>query len=255
MKNIAVLFHGKLRDIELQYKNDIAHLVLKHFHNCYSNFNIDYFGHMWSEETIDYSCYSNTMIIEKNSDYTPMITDLYNKCNTKLLNTTISQRTDFVQSTMFAQISKLISIGKVIDLFKVSSAKTQKVYEYVILFRYDYIVFETIPVPISIDEDTFYLNKHGPHVTSGESVFIVSPNKLDYFKDLLKDIIEGDLFPICHFTYYNYFVNIKKMKYEILQYDVGVNCEQVTLLHQYYNSKPALQRYLQNHKHLLQLTR
>jgi hypothetical protein len=167
----------------------------------------------------------------------------------------ISQRKDVVGGTMFAQISNLISIGKVIDLFKESSAKTQKVYEYVILFRYDYIVFETISVPISIDEDTFYLNKHGPHVTSGESVFIVSPNKLDYFKDLLKDIKETDLFPILHYTYYDYFVNIKKMKYEILQYDVGINCEQVTILHEWYNSNPALQTCLQNHKHLLQLTR
>ena len=48
MRNIAVLFHGKLRDHELKHRKDIAYLVKKHFCDSYPNFNIDYFGHIWT---------------------------------------------------------------------------------------------------------------------------------------------------------------------------------------------------------------
>lgn len=43
---VAVLFHGKLRDHEIKYKKVISQLVIKHFSDNYSDFNIDYFGHM-----------------------------------------------------------------------------------------------------------------------------------------------------------------------------------------------------------------
>lgn len=64
-KNIAVLFHGKLRDKELPYRNDISCLVLRHFNDNYPNFNIDYFGHIWCENNLDYTCYGNNIISEK----------------------------------------------------------------------------------------------------------------------------------------------------------------------------------------------
>ena len=50
---IAVLFHGKLREQELKYKTQIAGLVMNHFETDYSNFDIDFFGHMWDENKKD----------------------------------------------------------------------------------------------------------------------------------------------------------------------------------------------------------
>jgi hypothetical protein len=242
MKNIAVLFHGKLRDTELQYRKDISKLVFNHFNESYSNFNIDYFGHIWCENNLDYTCYGNNVIVERNIDYYNSINYMYNKSIENLNNSNSIYNTHSVKERIFSQISNLISICKVIDLF--NNIK-QKDYEYVLLFRYDYIIFEKIEIPNIIDDNTFYLNKHGPCDSSGESVFILSLNKLHYFLDLLEDVFNEKIIPIYHFYYFNYFVNIKKMKYEILNYDVGVNCEQVSLLHLYYHSNPVLRKLLE----------
>lgn len=242
MKNIAVLFHGRLRECELQHRNDISKLVLNHFSRYYSNYNIEYFGHIWCENNLDYTCYGNNIISESNIKYYNLINEMYNK-SIHLLNERNSvYNTDSVKERIFAQISNLISICKVIDLF--NNVKTIS-YDYVILFRYDYIVFKSITPPKTIDENTFYLNKHGQHNSSGESVFILSENKLNYFQELLQEISDSKIIPIFHLFYYDYFVNVKKMNFEILDYDVGVNCEQVSLLYLYYNTYPELRECLE----------
>jgi hypothetical protein len=246
-KNIAVLFHGKLRDKELPYRNDISCLVLRHFNDNYPNFNIDYFGHIWCENNLDYTCYGNNIISEKNTDYYDTINMAYNKCINVLNNSNSISNTDGVKGRMFAQISNLISISKVIDLF---NDKKKKTYEYIILFRYDYIVFENIQILNSIDNDTFYLNKHGAYDTSGESVFILSENKLHYFQELLQNVLDAKVIPVYHLYFYDYFVNVKKMNYKILDYNVGVNCEQVSLLH-LHDTNPVLFNYIKNSNILL----
>jgi hypothetical protein len=251
MKNIAVLFHGKLRDKEIQYRKEISELVFKHFNDSYPDFNIDYFGHIWDENNVDYSCYGNNIISEKNVDYHNIIKSIHNTAVDTLSKSDSIHNVDSTKFRMFAQISNVISICKSIDFFNDTKTKT---YDYVILFRYDYIIFEKIQPIHSIDENTFYLNKHGQHDSSGDNIFILSENKLHYFHNLLQDISDGKINLIFHLFYYDYFVNFKKMKYEILNYNVGVNCEQVTLLHVHYNSNQVLRDYMENYKHLIALT-
>lgn len=242
--SIAVLFHGKLREHEVKYKNEISHLVMKHFVNCYSAFCIDFYGHLWDEFNNDYSAYSNNIVVESNIKYQVMINDIYN-------HTDRSSENSWVKSRAKAQISNLISICKAIDIVDNSNKK----YDYVVIFRPDYIVWETIRVPSNIDENTIYINKHGPNKESGESIFILHRSKLIYFKDMLSDIIDGNVIPKSHFFYYNYFVNLKKMKYEQLYYDVGSNCEQVTMLHMYYKTCIKLRNLINGFNHLLTLRR
>jgi hypothetical protein len=122
--------------------------------------------------------------------------------------------------------------------------KKKYIYNYIIIFRPDYIVWEKINVPINIDENTFYLNKHGPDIKSGESIFIIHQSKLKYFNDLLNDVENGNIIPESHNFYYKYFCKIKKMKCQLLNYDVGNNCEQVTILYRYYHNNINLKEYL-----------
>jgi hypothetical protein len=225
----------------------ISQLVIKHFSDNYSDFNIDYFGHIWDENNSDYSMYSDNIIVEQNKKYEGLINDIYKHTN-------LSNHNTWVKTRAKSQISNLISICKAIDCFKTKTINIQE-YNYVILYRLDYIVWEKIKVPTIINENTFYLNKHGLNEKSGENVFILHPNKLQYFTDLLSDIRDGNIIPETHMFYYNYFVNIKKMTYELLNYDVGNNCEQVTLLHQYHKNSFALQHLLRGNEILTTLKR
>ena len=244
--NIAVLFHGRLRDHELKYKTQISELVLRHFRTTYSKFHVDFFGHIWDENDEDYTMYGDNIITTKNCDY-------YNSINNIYKLTLNSNYDCWTKTRAKSQISNLISICKAIELFE--ETKKTTIYNYVILFRPDYIVWENIEVPININKDTFYLNKHGHKKESGESIFILHSNKLHYFKDLLNDITIGNVIPQTHFFYYNYFVNIKKMKYELLNYNVGNNCEQITLLHLYNEKYINLQKLLKGNEMLIKLRR
>ena len=242
---VAVLFHGKFREHELKYKTQISNLVMKHFKTSYFQFHIDFFGHIWDENNGDYTMFGDNIITEKNSDYNKIINDIYS-------HTHNSNSNSWVKNRAKSQISNLISICKAIDSFKTKTLNIQD-YNYVILFRPDYIVWEKIEIPLNINEDTFYINKHGDNIESGESIFILHENKLNLFKNLLNDVTIGNIIPECHFFYYNYFINIKKMSYKPLNYCVGNNCEQVTLLHLYYKNNINLQKLLKGNEILTTL--
>ena len=242
---VAVLFHGKFQENELKYKTQISNLVMKHFKTSYFQFHIDFFGHIWDENNDDYTMFGDNIITEKNSDYNKIINDIYS-------HTHHSNSNSWVKNRAKAQISNLISICKVIELFQ----KIKKItYNYVILFRPDYIIWEKIEILSIINEDTLYINKHGDKIESGESVFILHENKLNLFKNLLNDITIGNIIPQCHFFYYNYFIKIKKMKCKLLNYNVGNNCEQVTLLHMYYKNNINLQKFIKGNEILTTLRR
>ena len=141
---VAVLFHGKFREPELKYKTQISNLVMKHFKTCYFKFHIDFFGHIWDENNDDYTMFGDNIITEKNSDYNKIIKDIYSHTHNS---------NSWVKNRAKAQISKLISICKVIELFQ----KIKKtIYNYVILFRPDYIIWEKIEI-LSIINDTLFI--------------------------------------------------------------------------------------------------
>ena len=108
---IAVLFYGKLRDSELKYRNQISELVIKHFKTSYTNFDIDFFGHIWDENNNNYNMYGDNIITEKNSLFSETINNIY-------IHTANSNSNGWVKGRAYAQISNLISICKAIKLFE-----------------------------------------------------------------------------------------------------------------------------------------
>ena len=78
---------------------------------------LDIFGHIWCENKLDYTCYTNNIISEPNSDYHSLINFIRNKSIKKIQKDKPYLLDTNVPDFIFSQISNLISINKVIELF------------------------------------------------------------------------------------------------------------------------------------------
>ena len=250
--DIAVLFHGRLRDNEKHNTTKISEFVKNNFKT--NDLNVTFYGHFWDEDEnktryLDY-CDSENMVVESNLKYHDKINKIVSQVTTYIDADESIQRNGGrgCINRLFGQVSKLISINKAIQLIP-----ENKKYEYVYIYRPDYICWDTVVHPKSIQKNTFYLNKHGIFESGGESIFVLHQSNLILFKEMLERLedINNKFVPQCHYWFYNYFVNIKKLNFELLDYNVGVNCEQLSLMYLYYNPNNNIHQLIKSFNYFL----
>lgn len=246
---VAVLFHGRLRPNETNHLGPISQLVKQHFTNHFND--VTYYGHFWdsSENKSKYNgyCDDENMIVESNETYQ----DYINGIKTNVLS--YMDNDDYIKAIgpisanhcvgrMYAQISKLISINKVADILLSKNIQ----YDIIYIYRPDYIVYEEFHNELPAIDEYFCLNKHNEKISSGDNIFIVTQTNLCMFKDMLEHLLnkENKLVPCYHYWFYHYFVNIRNLKPYLLTYDVGKNCEQISLMKLYYNESNQIHKLL-----------
>jgi hypothetical protein len=199
--------------------------------------------HAWDSDTTKYLPFTDNidnLIVEDNCKYNNIIETIFENTGTKLRG---HNEYNWQINRSFAQISCLISKKKVIELFE-QNRKCD--YDFVIFSRPDYIIWEHADIiPIKL-RNTIYLNKHGPAISSGESIFILHQNNLQYFTSMYNDMISYKIIPFCHGWYYDYLS--KKCNIELSKCSVGENCEQISLLSIYLKNTNLYNFLLENNE-------
>jgi hypothetical protein len=242
LPRVAILFNGQLRENEKQNIDNISNVVKKMYYNLLPNYKIDYYMHTWDNvDTTKYLPFTDNidnLIVEDNNKYYDSINLIFENTRSNLRN---HPEYNWQINRSFAQISCLISKKRVIELFE-QNRKCD--YDFVIFSRPDYIIWEhTDIIPIKLG-DTLYLNKQGPAISSGESIFILHQNNLQYFTSMYNDMMSYKIIPFCHGWYYDYLS--KKCNIELSKCGVGENCEKISLLRIYLKNTNLYNFLLEN---------
>ena len=222
------------------------------YSNLLLNYEIDYYMHTWDNvDTTKYLPFTDNidnLIVEDNHKHDEIINTIFENSKVKLkLITKDLDEYNWQINRSFAQISCLISKKRVIELFQ---QKQKRDYDFIIISRPDYIIcehFDIIPIKL---RNTIYFNKLGPNISSGESIWILQQNNLQYFTSMYNDMMSYKIIPFCHGWYYNYLS--KKCDIELSKLSVGENCEQISLL-RIYLKNTNLYNFLLENKEIVNL--
>ena len=214
---IACLFRGNLRDCDRsKEKFDI---VIKSIYKLFNTKNIDFFMHLWGDESeLEYSYYNkhfekNNLLIENNIKYKQSILELVSTYDN-----------NYNLPHFFNQISSSISLNKVCELF--TNNKKDNKYDFVFITRPDLLFSEELE-KLEINNNIIYFNKHGELIQSGDYCFILSEENIKLFSNLF-DSLKKDpqkVIPITHEWIYNYIHNFCNKEVKLSNINACVNSQ------------------------------
>lgn len=175
--------------------------IQKYIVDVNKNCTFDFFIHCWSKDlSLDLiSLYQPKKYqFEDNNLYSNTIRSIQNKYH-------------LTDQQSYNQISSSLSLKKSIELMESYSAENKIVYDYVIIYRPDILIWKEMDLSI-YSRDIIYVNKWYDAI--GDFHFVMNMDHANKFKNLFDSCSEGNNKPMVHVWIKNYIVNYLKIQLE-----------------------------------------